>query len=151
MKRSGFKRPQVERTPAPAYKLARPCASPRVDHETARTRAKVEPLRSEAYRRAVASLSCIRCGIAGHSQAAHPNTGKGGMLKTDDRACFPLCTDGPGEVGCHTLFDQGAMFDKDKRRAIEPVWGRLTRGAVRLMGKWPADLEPWPEDVETTA
>jgi hypothetical protein len=107
---------------------------------------KANPVRHEGYRRLVASMRCIKCMRFGRSQAAHPNTGKGGMLKTDDRECFPLCADGPGEVGCHTLFDQGAMFDKDKRRAIEPLWGRLTRGAVRLMDKWPKDLPAWPED-----
>lgn len=141
MKRSGFKRPKIERKPAPAYTLARPCASPRVD-ETARARPKVEPVRSEAYRRAVASLSCIRCGIAGHSQAAHPNTGKGAGTKADDRLCFPLCADRPGVRGCHSLFDQGALYTRDQRRALEPEWARATIGAVISRGLWPAGLAP---------
>ena len=39
---------------------------------------KAAPVRSEAYRRAVASLPCIACGIQGYSQAAHlPPEAKG--------------------------------------------------------------------------
>ena len=39
---------------------------------------KNAPLRSEKYRRAVASLPCINCGIQGYSQAAHlPPEAKG--------------------------------------------------------------------------
>lgn len=112
---------------------------------------KAEPARHEGYRRLVASLPCINCKQVGRSQAAHPNTGKGAMLKTDDRECFPLCTDGPGRVGCHTLFDQGALFTKERRRQLEPLWGRLTRQTVQTLLGWPADLEPWPEDEEATA
>jgi hypothetical protein len=107
---------------------------------------KMEPVRHEGYRRLVALLPCLACGIAQLSQAAHPNTGKGQGLKTDDRECFPLCTDRPLQQGCHPLFDQGVMFPKEQRREIEPVWGRQTRARIRAMGMWPADLPPWPED-----
>ena len=34
---------------------------------------KESPVRSESYRRFVASQPCFGCGIAGYSQAAHPN------------------------------------------------------------------------------
>lgn len=107
---------------------------------------KTHGVRHEGYRRLVATLRCIRCMRVGSTQAAHPNTGKGGMLKTDDRLCFPLCTDGPGRVGCHTLFDQGALYPKEQRRLIEPVWGRLTRRTVTVLLGWPKDLPPWPDD-----
>lgn len=43
--------------------------------------AKDQPVRSEAYRRAVASLPCVICGIAGQSQAAHGSAGKGMGIK----------------------------------------------------------------------
>jgi hypothetical protein len=107
---------------------------------------KTEPVEHEGYRRLVASLRCIRCMRVGRSQAAHPNTGKGAGIKTDDRECFPLCADGPGYVGCHSLFDQGALYPKEQRRLLEPVWGHLTRQTVTLHLGWPKNLEPWPGD-----
>jgi hypothetical protein len=105
---------------------------------------KDAPLRSEPYRRAVASLPCKVCGIEGHSQAAHPNTGKGAGIKTTDFDCFPLCADRPGVRGCHAQFDQGAMFDKATRRALEAEWSVDTRCALHNMGLWPATLSQLP-------
>lgn len=102
---------------------------------------KAQPVRSEAYRRVVASLPCKVCGIEGHSQAAHPNTGKGAGMKSDDRACFPLCADRPGIRGCHSQFDQGVMFDKASRRMVEIDWSVDTRRAVDNLGLWPDKLE----------
>lgn len=100
---------------------------------------KDAPVRSEAYRRLVAQMPCIACGC-GPCQAAHPNAGKGMAMKTDDRFCFPLCGPQPGRPGCHALFDQGVMFTKDARRAIEPAWGADTRRRIAANGQWPADL-----------
>ena len=60
---------------------------------------KENPLRSEAYRRAVASLPCIHCGIEGYSQCAHANTGKGTGTKSSDTESFPLCACQPGRRG----------------------------------------------------
>ena len=67
---------------------------------------KENPLRSEAYRRAVASLPCIHCGIDGYSQHAHENAGKGKSMKADDRCAMPLCCTRPGIEGCHAAFDR---------------------------------------------
>lgn len=143
MKRSGFKRPQIERkrtvhTPVPEH--LRRKASYSVDTAPAAPVEKHEPMRSEQYRRLVAMLPCKNCGIAGYSQAAHPNTGKGAGIKTDDRLCFPLCADRPGTRGCHSLFDQGTLFTKAVRREIEPVWGADTRRQIEAMGLWPKNL-----------
>ena len=44
---------------------------------TPATAPKDLPIRSQAYLRLVAQLPCKHCGIWGHSQAAHANTGKG--------------------------------------------------------------------------
>ena len=112
---------------------------------------KENVVRSEAYRRLVAALPCKHCGIAGYSQAAHPNTGKGGSLKTDDRLCFPLCTVHPASggdyvQGCHARFDQGALYPKAARRLIEPAWGADTRRAIVAAGQWPKGL-PMLEEV----
>ena len=94
------------------------------------SRPKENVVRSEPYRRLVAALPCIKCGIEGMSQAAHPNTGKGGAIKTDDRDCFPLCHDG-SPSRCHPRFDQGAMFSKQMRREIEQEWAAQTRLRLR--------------------
>ena len=105
---------------------------------------KTEVVRSEVYRRLVAAMPCIACGC-GPSQAAHPNTGKGMAMKTDDRLCFPLCGPQPSRPGCHALFDQGVMFSKVARRSIEPAWGADTRRRIIANGKWPQRLPLWDE------
>jgi hypothetical protein len=106
--------------------------------------AKMDVCRHEGYRRLVAAMPCIACGC-GPCQAAHPNTDKGMGMKTDDRLCFPLCGPQPGRPGCHALFDQGAMFTKAARRAIEPAWGADTRRRITANGLWPTNLTIWEE------
>ena len=51
---------------------------------------KAATVRSEAYRRAVASLPCINCGVPGHSQCAHSNSGKGAGIKAVRRELEPV-------------------------------------------------------------
>ena len=104
---------------------------------------KEDATRSEPYRRLVALLPCKVCGVDGYSQAAHPNTGKGAGIKTDDRQCFPLCCDRPGVQGCHPKFDQGALFDKATRQRLEKDWGVDTRRTIDNLGLWPANLPKW--------
>lgn len=90
-------------------------------------------LRSERYRRAVASLPCVSCGREGASQAAHANGleyGKSMGRKASDDAIFPLCADAPGVRGCHSAFDQGALFPKSERRAMTTRWISWTRAAI---------------------
>ena len=111
---------------------------------------KAAPVRSEAYRRAVASLPCINCGVPGHSQCAHSNSGKGAGIKASDLDSFPLCTVHPGAdgrlvQGCHENFDQGALFAKSVRRELEPVWAADTQRRIHAMGLWPKGL-PVPDD-----
>jgi len=90
-------------------------------------------MRSKSYRRAVADLPCVNCGIDGHSQCAHANGleyGKGMGIKADDGACFPLCADRPGVRGCHSLFDQCALFTKEERREVTARWIAWTQTAL---------------------
>ena len=101
---------------------------------------KSAPVRSEAYRRAVASLPCAICGIFGYSQAAHANQGKGMGLKACDLTCFPACGPRPGIQGCHAALDQGALFTKAVRRELEPVWAADTQRRILAMGLWPKNL-----------
>ena len=106
---------------------------------------KAAPVRSETYRRAVASLPCINCKVPGYSQCAHSNSGKGAGIKAGDLDSFPLCTVHPGAdgrlvQGCHENFDQGALFTKAVRRELEPVWAADTRRKIQAMGLWPPGL-----------
>ena len=73
--------------------------------------------RSEAWRRAVASLRCACCWADGPSQAAHPNhIGKGMGMKSPDCWCVPLC------VECHREFDQGTRWPKEDKRDLMDRW-----------------------------
>lgn len=81
---------------------------------------KAKSHRSEAWRRAVASLPCVVCMREG-AQAAHPNhRGKGMGLKAPDAWCVPLCPD------CHREFDQGKTYTKQQRRELMDEWIILT-------------------------
>ena len=150
MRRTGWRRREgvSSVTPvAPALPVA-PLARP-ANYASAAARAparsKSTPLRSEAYRRAVAALPCIHCGIAGHSQHAHANAGKGLGLKTDDRAGFPLCAPRPGIEGCHARFDQYRLLPggRDAHAAAGERWAACTREVIERSGLWPNGLQPW--------
>lgn len=106
---------------------------------------KAAPVRSEAYRRVVATLPCINCKVPGYSQCAHSNSGKGAGIKASDLDSFPLCTVHPGADGglvrgCHERFDQGALFSKAVRRELEPVWAADTQRRLLAMGLVPPSL-----------
>ena len=135
----GFKLPERERVAQPLYRLARPCRAA-VISATAVPLPKAAPVRSETYRRLVASLACINCGIEGFTQHAHGNEGKGMALKTCDLFSFPLCADRPGERGCHSQLDQGALLIKAVRRDVEMEWARRTVLFLIGAGRWPAAL-----------
>jgi hypothetical protein len=151
MKRTGFSRKEqpahIERAPAAIKLVAKPTrrAVMAPANDAVFAQPKTEMARCEAYRRLVALFPCALCGIEGYSQAAHPNTGKGLSMKTDDRLCFPLCAPRPGVRGCHGLFDQGALMTKDERRTFEPQAGAQTRAKITDLGLWPATLANWIE------
>lgn len=160
MKRTAFKRK------APAWarqeRPEREYRMPQVNHEAFRAPAAIttaaepvhkdEPIRSDAYRRAVAGLRCIHCGVLGYSQCAHANTGKGASIKACDLDSFPLCTVHPGPdgelvQGCHERFDQGALFSKLVRRDLEQAWIADTQRKIFSMGLWPKKL-PYTDVVD---
>lgn len=88
---------------------------------------KNKPARSESYRRWVASLPCIVCGIEGFSQAAHPNYGKGMGQKSSDLDCFPLCSQRGGSPGHHWEHDASYQMTRDERREREASYTSATR------------------------
>ena len=108
---------------------------------------KETPLRSEAYRRAVASLPCIHCGIEGYSQHAHENDGKGKGMKVDDRCAMPLCCTRPGIEGCHAAFDGYRLLPggREAHHAQGRAWAKQTRNQVYESGQWPMNLPMWRE------
>ena len=107
---------------------------------------KDAPVRSEAYRRAVASLPCAYCGIEGYSQHAHENDGKGARLKVDDRRAMPLCCTRPGIEGCHVAFDQYRLLPggRDAHHDQGRAWAEQTRKQIEAAGHWPKKLPLWP-------
>ena len=108
--------------------------------------AKAAPVRSEAYRRLVASLPCIACGIHGYSQAAHlPPEAKG--MKQSDLLTFPLCCTRVGIPGCHQDYDQYRLFPRDAAMAAGRAWAADTQRRIQAMGMWPVNL---PTSISTT-
>ncbi|WP_440111748.1 hypothetical protein [Acidovorax sp. BL-A-41-H1] len=152
MKRTGFKPRAQHREPRdPDRVRSTPTVSagawrtPRaVDAAPTEQIAKTAPVRSEALRRAVASLPCAICGVYGYSQAAHGSEGKGAGIKACDLTLFPACCDRPGVRGCHGRIDQGALFTKAVRRELEPVWAADTRRKLVALGLWPKGV-PVPD------
>ena len=144
LKRSAWnKKPPVDRGPGLAHRVAQALG-------TVFKPARREPsvFRSEAHLRNVASLPCVRCGLVGRSQAAHLNLqlgGKGMGLKASDALTVPLCADGFLYRGCHSLFDQGALYLKDVAATTSIVWLQETRTLMRAMGLWEPEAEA---DVE---
>lgn len=108
---------------------------------------KENPLRSEPYRRLVAELPCAHCGIAGYSQHAHENDGKGKGMKVDDRRAMPLCCTRPGIEGCHVAFDQYRLLPggRDAHAEQGRIWAEQTRQQIEQLGKWPKKMPPWPD------
>lgn len=96
---------------------------------------KTKPVRSEPYRRWVASLPCMSCGIQGHTQAAHPNSGRGLGQKSSDLDCFPLCSVRPGHIGCHQQHDLLIDISLDERRERERTYTAATQRLARAMGR----------------
>lgn len=109
---------------------------------------KDAPLRSERFRRAVASLPCAHCGIAGYSQHAHENEGKGKALKLDDRRAMPLYCTRPGIEGCHAEFDQYRLVPGGRHAHIElgRAMAAQTRRQLNELGLWPAGIPQYPNE-----
>lgn len=151
MKRSGFKSPARERVrsypSAISESQRRNATYARMDVPAAPPIEKESPVRSEAYRRLVASLPCISCHKLDRSQHAHENEGKGKSLKLDDRRAMPLCADEPDQEGCHTKFDHYRLVEGGREAHIEQgrSWSERTRDWVIDHDLWPANLERWTE------
>ena len=160
MKRTGFK-PSVPHREArdPDRVRSMPTVTPgafRAPQPVATTPAepvnKDAPVRSEAYRRAVASLPCAYCGIEGYSQHAHENDGKGARMKVDDRRAVALCCSSPGIEGCHVAFDQYRLVPggRDAHADLGRALAEQTRNRLNALGLWPAGVPQFTTSTSTT-
>lgn len=75
---------------------------------------KCRPIRDKKWRKYVASLPCLGCGIEGSSQAAHA-WGFGLSMKASDHDCIALCCARPGVAGCHAGFDETRTLPEKSR------------------------------------
>lgn len=101
-------------------------------------------LRSEPYKRWVASLDCAHCFKGGPTQAAHSDAGadgKGKSIKADDSTCFPACADDLGRRGCHSILGSTGLFTREQQQTLAASYARLTQEAALEQGKWPKE---WP-------
>lgn len=70
---------------------------------------KSRPVRDKAWRRHIATMPCLSCGLEGSTQAAH-RRGHGMGIKASDYECIPLCSARPGIEGCHAAYDRARAF-----------------------------------------
>lgn len=144
LKRSAWnKKPPVERGPGLAHRVAQALGT-----VFKPTRKEPSVFRSEKHLNNVRCLPCVRCGKRPRSQAAHLNLqlgGKGMGVKASDALTVPLCADGFLYRGCHSQFDQGALYPKDTAAAVSVGWLQETRTLMRRLGTWEVEAEA---DVE---
>jgi hypothetical protein len=98
-----------------------------------------KPWRNRAYRELVASLECYHCRLHGHSQAAHPNTGKAKGVKACDSLIFPMCCVSGNDH--HRQFDQYELVPRADMQAYEEAAHRWTVATLQARGMWPKYME----------
>lgn len=137
LKRSGFKRPE-------RIKPVRPPITPSPEAGRAKMSVvgfagsvpKENVVRSEPYRRAVASLACYRCRLEGFSQACHGDENKSMSRKTCDLTCWPGCGARPdGSMGCHEYVSR--VMSREHRREFEKLAAADTQAALILKSQEP--------------
>lgn len=128
--------------------LYRP-AGPKVQaaRQVVYTIAKRDYVRSPALREIMRGIPCQHCGADdGTVCAAHSNWaihGKGKSIKADDNYAASLC------AKCHTLLDQGLLFDHERKRMWWTAFDKTVDLLVAL-NRWPAKVPmpslicPWP-------
>jgi hypothetical protein len=98
---------------------------------------KRQIIRNPDYRRHVACLPCMVCGVEGYSQCAHISHGNHARgMKASDDLCIPLCATRPGMMGCHAMFDQyTASFVET---VMQTTIDALKAHAQRMYREWEA-------------
>ena len=145
LKRTGFKRPQVQRQRS--YPSAAPAGlAARVSMARAEAPASPAPkhqyVRSPALMKAYRQIPCQVCGADdGTVCGAHSNKledGKGRSIKADDNKAASLCH------VCHTAIDQGSHLDKPTRYRLWHSAHVKTVDELRRRGLWPENV-PIPD------
>jgi hypothetical protein len=147
LKRSGFKRPQIERkrtvqTPVPEH-LRRNATMVSLRGEFSAPIEKEGAIQHKGYMDAVRSLPCAHCGKSPRSEFCHSDEGKGTGIKSDCRLGWPGCHE------CHDAIGTRRIYHKELRRAIEAAMAKQTRAQIELLGLWPANLPRYVECNET--
>ena len=101
-----------------------------------------KPWRNRAYLMLVASLECYHCRLHGHSQAAHPNSGKTKGRKKCDSKVFPMCCVSGRDH--HTQFDQYKLVSRADMPAYEHAAYVWTVKTLIARGMWPLGM-PIPD------
>jgi hypothetical protein len=131
LKRTPFKSkppvypPREEREPLPLRPIRVPAPSSQIHRDTP----KSEILRSESYRRFVASHPCFACDAQLISQCCHANEGKGMAMKVSDTETFPLC------MFCHIDLDQSRGISRDDRRQQERRYVNRMKKIAQAAGR----------------
>lgn len=142
MKRSSFKKPQIERNrtvpEAIPVHLRRSAVYARMDVPAAPPVEKFEYVRSRKLLDAIKTLPCQHCGAPAPSDPAHSNQqchGKGKSIKASDVFTAALCRE------CHREIDQGHRLTYAER--ID-VWSNAWRKTVATLlreGLWPMEIK----------
>lgn len=96
-----------------------------------RRSAEEDVLTSEAYRRAVRGLECMRCGYPPRSRFCHTDEGKGAGIKTGDRKGWAGCGPHDGTPGCHHFVGTSGTLPKAERKAKDARLAAKTRASLR--------------------
>jgi len=146
MRRTGFKRKTIERV-----RTVHTPGTGRGVHAMAGDEVvavpKDAPIRSEPYRRLVASLPCDRCKVAGYTQVCHADEGKGAGIKSSDLTCYPGCGPRYKAPGCHYMIGSTGMLTKEGRRQYEAEAGARTRLKLLVMAQDDAKVAKVLRDV----
>ena len=144
LKRSGFRRPAIERkrtvhTPI-APENRRGSMAPVVGIPASAIE-KFEYVRSRPLLNAIKALPCQHCGAGAPSDPAHSNQaahGKGKGIKASDIYAAALCRHDHHEI------DQGSRLTQDERVALwTAAWRKTVRELLRR-GTWPLSV-PIPD------
>ena len=145
MKRTGFKRPQIERKRSVAeaipMHLRRNAVFARCDFPAAPPVEKFEYVRSRKLLDAIKTLPCQHCGAPAPSDPAHSNQsvhGKGKSIKASDVFTAALCRT------CHHTIDQGHRLTQEERLTLWTDAWRKTVAALMREGLWPMEI-PIPD------